>query len=280
MVPSKWLFSILLFIVLSHKTQSLFFGGGQSCGQCPTTCPVCSPCSGAGNYAYPSNYGGISSYSYPTQYSQNYQSSSNYAVGQSFGQPASGYVKSPQVASFLPQQQYSQALPPLISAPTYQQQPSVPVYQNLQPSVPSYQQPVQQYQQETQEQFIAPPGYQEQPIVQPTTQSYQPEIVTPQVTPEQVHPSQNSYLDVDVQPTEPNSYNAGYGNQVPQVDATTQSYTPNFSPSVQPASQTYNPSFESTTQTSTQSSYNRDEDVPDYLQPTGLDDPRKLICKL
>lgn len=250
-MTSKCLF---IFIVVHFQlSQALFFGGGS----CPTTCQVCSPCSGAGSFAYPNNYGG-----YPAQYSQpsigyqsnvGYQSAPSYAIGQ---QPSASYPV-----------QYSQpSLPSLVSAPAYQ---SGQQYQQGQPAQTYQPQQIYQSGQPESQPPSDPPPYQDQniPIVQPTSTAqpeYNENSQAETVTPQQVTPTRG-YLDVDVQPVTANTYNGNYGEQVTQVEAATQPYT-----------QTYSQTSAPTTQTTSQSNYGTD-DSPDYLQPTGLDDPRKFL---
>lgn len=270
-MPSSWLLFLLILFVQTPTNKALFFGGGgSSCAPapvCPTTCPVCSPC--GGSFAYPSggnNYGGIAAY--PTQYAQQpsygiAQPSINYVsqpVSSVVSQPASGYAKS----SYVQTPQISAILPPLIAPPpsysnsqpvfqqTYQAPPA-PSYQG--PAAPSYQGPAAPSYQAPLAQPISAP-YSEQAIAQPTTTAnYQPynenpQTFEPQPTPQQVTPTRG-YLDVDVQPVSATTYSpssANYDNQVTQVQAATAPSTP----------QGY-----------------RDEDI-DYLQPTGLEDPRNF----
>jgi hypothetical protein len=86
-----------------------------------------------------------------------------------------------------------------------------------------------------------------------------------QPTPQQVTPTR-SYLDVDVQPISASTYSP----------TNSPSYSPNYSPSSvgygEQASQQVT-QVEAATTPSTTQNY-RDEDI-DYLQPTGLEDPRK-----
>jgi hypothetical protein len=288
---------LLFVLVLVQITfiEALFFGGGGgSCSpapSCPTSCPVCSPC---GSNFYPSggnSYGGIANYpaqqysqpsygfaqqssSYASQPVASYASQPSYGFAQQANsyasQPASGYA-----TSSYSQPQFSAILPPLISPPSYaNSQPAFQQnYQAPSASVSSYQgspvslaqPPPETYTEQTispspyTEQTISSSvSYSEQPIVQPTIPStYQPynentQTFEPQSTPEQVTPTRG-YLDVDVQPVSATTYSPnleGYENQVTQVDAATPPST-------------------------TQQNY-RDEDI-DYLQPTGLGDPRKFF---